>query len=421
MVIRMKKIKSFIYSICKNNVFFRKCAREVKYFLEKRKYAKYKNKYKTDEKLVLFECFDGRSYADSPKAMYLEMLKNKKYKDYHFIWCFNDVESKEHKVLGENRNTSLVKSGSAEYFIAFAKAKYWIVNAKVNDGIVPRNDQVFVQTWHGTPLKKLRCDIEVDSSFNSVSEIRRRNDIDSKRYSYFISPSKFCTDKFNSSFNLLNLHKKNIIIEKGYPRNDFLFNFKDNDIKSIKAKLGIKSNKKIILYAPTFRDNQRSSYEGYTYNLGVDFDKWKKSLSKDYIILFRTHYFISNSIDLSKYKDFIYDVSSYDDVNDLYVISDLIITDYSSVFFDYANLKRPMLFYMYDKEEYKEKMRDFYIDLEELPGPITEKEDDLLKEIKNISSYDKKYNKKYDLFNKKYNYLDGSDCSRKVLEVIIDE
>ena len=107
-MIRMKKIKSFIYSICKNNVFFRKCAREVKYFLEKRKYAKYKNKYKTDEKLVLFECFDGRSYADSPKAMYLEMLKNKKYKDYHFIWCFNDIDSKEHKVLGENRNTSFV-------------------------------------------------------------------------------------------------------------------------------------------------------------------------------------------------------------------------------------------------------------------------------------------------------------------------
>lgn len=417
----MKKIKNFIFSLCKKNVFFRKVLREIKYFLEKRKYAKYKNRFETDSKLILFECFDGRSYADSPKALYLEMLNNKKYKDYKFIWCFNDVDTLEHKILKQNRNTVLVQSGTSEYFEAFAKAKYWIVNAKVNDGIIPRRDQVFVQTWHGTPLKKLRCDIEINSLINTVSEIRRRNDIDVKRYSYFISPSSFCTDKFNSSFNLKYLHKKDIIIEKGYPRNDFLFKFSAKDIKFIKKKLGINSNKKVILYAPTFRDNQRSSYEGYTYNLGVDFAKWKKELSKDYIILFRAHYFISNSIDIGDYKDFIYDVSNYDDVNDLYVVSDMIITDYSSVFFDYANLKRPMLFYMYDKEEYKEKMRDFYIDLDELPGPITDVEDDLLKEIHNIDNYWKKYKKKYDFFNKKYNYLDGKNCSEKVLDVIMHE
>lgn len=421
MVNKMKKIKNFIFSLSKKNVFFRRGLREIKYFLEKRKYARYKNKFETDSRLVLFECFDGRSYADSPKALYLEMLNNKKYKDYKFIWCFNDIDTLGHKALGKNKNTSLVKSGSSEYFEAFAKAKYWIVNAKVNDGIIPKSDQVFVQTWHGTPLKKLRCDIEVDSLINTVSEIRRRNDIDAKRYSYFISPSSFCTDKFNSSFNLKKLHKNDIIIEEGYPRNDFLFKFSKKDVSNIKKKLGIHCNKKIILYAPTFRDNQRSSYEGYTYNLGVDFSKWQKELSKDYIVLFRTHYFIANNIDLSKYKDFIYDVSNYDDVNDLYVISDMIITDYSSVFFDYANLKRPMLFYMYDKKEYKEKMRDFYINLDELPGPITEDEDSLLKDIHNITNYWEKYKKKYDKFNKKYNYLDGKNCSKKVLDVVIDE
>lgn len=402
-------------------MFFRKSLREIKYLWEKFTYLKYKNKYKTDSKLVVFESFDGRSYADSPKALYLEMLNNKKYSDYKFIWAFNDIESDDHKVLEKNRNTTLVKSGSKEYFEAFAKAKYWIVNAKVNDGIIPRNDQVFLETWHGTPLKKLRCDVEHDSLINSVSEIRRRNDIDAKRFTYFISPSKFCTEKFNSSFNLQQIHKKDIIIEKGYPRNDFLFNYSDKDVSLIRRKLGIKNNKKIILYAPTFRDDQHSSYNGYTYELGINFDDMKKRLSKEYIILFRAHYFISNNIDLSKYDGFIYDVSKWDDINDLYIISDMIITDYSSVFFDFANLKRPMLFYMYDREKYQESIRDFYISLDELPGPITENEEDLLNEIDNIKDYWKKYEKKYLAFNKKYNYLDGKNCSRKVLDVVIDE
>lgn len=417
----MSKIKNLIFSICKKNVFFRKSLREIKYLWEKFTYLKYKNKYKTDSKLVVFESFDGRSYADSPKALYLEMLNNKKYSDYKFIWAFNDIESDDHKVLEKNRNTTLVKSGSKEYFEAFAKAKYWIVNAKVNDGIIPRNDQVFLETWHGTPLKKLRCDVEHDSLINSVSEIRRRNDIDAKRFTYFISPSKFCTEKFNSSFNLQQIHKKDIIIEKGYPRNDFLFNYSDKDVSLIRRKLGIKNNKKIILYAPTFRDDQHSSYNGYTYELGINFDDMKKRLSKEYIILFRAHYFISNNIDLSKYDGFIYDVSKWDDINDLYIISDMIITDYSSVFFDFANLKRPMLFYMYDREKYQESIRDFYISLDELPGPITENEEDLLNEIDNIKDYWKKYEKKYLAFNKKYNYLDGKNCSRKVLDVVIDE
>ena len=271
-------------------------------------------------------------------------------------------------------------------------------------------------------MKKLRYDIEVKGAvLNTISEIRKRNDLDAIKFDFFISPSKFCTEKFISAFNLKKLGKDNIIVEKGYPRNDYLFNYKKEDIDKIKKLLKLPKGKKVILYAPTFRDNQHTSGVGYTYNLGINFDKMQKELSKDYIILFRTHYFVSNSFDFSKYDKFIYDVSKYDDINDLYIISDLLITDYSSVFFDFANLKKPMIFYMYDLDDYKNNLRDFYFDLNILPGPIVKQEDDLIKEIKNIDNYDELYHDKYIKFNEKFNYLDDGKSTERVVEVIFNE
>ena len=133
----------------------------------------------------------------------------------------------------------------------------------------------------------------------------------------------------------------------------------------------------------------------------------------------RLHYLVSNVIDVSQFKNFVYDVSNYEDINELYVISDILVTDYSSVFFDYANLKRPIIFYMYDLEEYKNSIRDFYINLKELPGPILENEKDLIKTIKNLNDIYKQYDNKYRKFNKKYNYLDNGEVTSKVLKECI--
>lgn len=111
--------------------------------------------------------------------------------------------------------------------------------------------------------------------------------------------------------------------------------------------------------------------------------------------------------------------SDTDDINDLYIISDILITDYSSVFFDYANLKRPMIFHMYDLEHYRDKSNGFYFDLEEeLPGKITKTDDELLKEIKRISK-EFKCDTKYMKFNEKYNYLDDGQASKRIVEKII--
>lgn len=413
-----KKIKTLLMNIAKKNLIFRKISRKVIYIY---RYIRYKVRgigQKVDDKLILFSTFNGKSYSDSPKAIYLYLLNNDKYKDYKFIWTFKELE--DHKFLEENKNTTIVKQGTKEYEKYMQKAKYWFLNYRVADYIYPKTNQVYAQCWHGTPLKKLGYDLDkTDNALNTLKELRYKYNIDAKKFKYMVSPSKFATEKFITAFNLKELKKENCIIEEGYPRNDFLYNYTEKDVANIKKKLSIGNiDKKILLYAPTWRDNQHQAGVGYTYRTEVNFERLQKELGQDYIILFRAHYFVSNSFDFEKYKGFIYDVSKVDDINELYIISDMLITDYSSVFFDYANLRRPIIFYMYDFEHYKNDIRGFYIDLKELPGNITKTEDDLVEKIKKTNS-NFKYTKVYERFNDKYNYLDDGVATERIVRRII--
>ena len=414
----MVNFKKLVTKISKKNVFIRKIARFINNCFENVKYRIITRGIKVDEKTLIFCCFNGKSYSCSPKAIYEYMRDNPEYKEYKFVWAFKNID--DYEELQANSNTYLVRINSKEYKRCLAKAKYWIFNYKIPDYIYPKKDQVFVQCWHGTPLKRLGCDlIHFDNVLNTIKEMKKRYKIEASKFSYFISPSKFATEKFISAWNLKEIGKENIIIEKGYPRNDFLFNFTQEDVEKIKHKLGIEKDKrKIILYAPTYRANQHEAGVGYTYKEEIDFEHFRKKFGDEYIILFRPHYFIANVFDFEKYKGFVYDVSKIDDINELYVITDILITDYSSVFFDFANLKRPMIFYMYDLEHYRDKSNGFYIDLSELPGKITQTQEELEKEVEKIENkfiYDEKYQK----FNNTYNYLDDGCASKRVIEEII--
>lgn len=412
------KLKKKLEKLIKQNIFIRKIARKI-YFLKCNfQYKMITRKLKVDDELIIFASFNGRSYCDSPKALYEYIIKDEKYKNYKFVWAFKDVE--KHKYLEKNNNTKVIDIKSKEFLKTMGQAKYWIFNYKIQDYIFPKKSQVFVQCWHGTPLKRLGCDLEhFNNAMNSISEIRDRYHMEAEKFSYFISPSKFASEKFISTWDLKKIGKENIMLEEGYPRNDFLYNYTEDDVINIKEKLNIKStNKKIILYAPTYRDNQHSTEIGYTYKTQVDFDKLQEELSNEYIILFRAHWLVAQSFNFDKYKDFIIDVSNYDDINHLYVISDMLITDYSSVFFDYANLKRPIIFYMYDLEDYRDNIRGFYLKLEELPGNIVKREGELINEIKDLST-NFTYNIKYKKFNEKFNYLDDGKASKRVVDKIL--
>lgn len=414
-----KKIKKVLMDISKKNIFLRKIFRKCLLLKNKFRYWRYKRKYKIDDKTILFEAFGGRNYTCSPKAIYEKMLTMPEFENFKFVWAFK--EPGKHEIQADER-TKIIKSKSKEYYKYCSIAKYWIVNSIMLEHVTKKEGQIYVQCWHGTPLKKLRYDIEVTGAvLNTIKEIRKRNDIDAKRFDYFISPSKYCTEKFASAFNLKALGKDNIIIEEGYPRNDFLFNKTEKDIIEIKRKIGIPLDKKVIFYLPTFRDNQHTSGVGYTYKLELDLDRFKKKFEDEYVMLFSPHYFIANSIDLSKYEGFIINVARYDEINELYLVSDIIMTDYSSVFFDFANLKKPMIFYMYDYEVYQGKLRDFYISLDELPGPIAKTQDELERYLENIEEEAEKNIEKYIKFNQKYNYLDDGNASERVIKAIFKE
>ena len=351
-------IKKFAINIAKKQSGFRKESRKILLESRKKSYDEIRDRIKTDPKVILFSTFDGRSYGDSPKAIYEYMLTQEKFEDYTFVWAFRNP--KQFTFVLDNPNTYIVTVNTKDYEVAAATAKYWVYNYRMSDHIYPKGDQVYIQLWHGTPLKRLGYDINIsDNAMNSKSEIREKYKVDASKFKY-------------------------------------------------------------ILHAPTWRDNQHQAGIGYTYKTEVDFDKLKANLGDEYIILFRAHYLVANSFDFDKYKGFVYDVSKVNDINHLYVISDLLVTDYSSVFFDYANLKRPEIFYMYDLEAYGNEIRGFYIDLDELPGPIVQTEDELIKAIKNAET-DRSYDEKYKAFNDKFNYLDDGKAAQRVTEAIIEE
>ena len=300
-----------------------------------------------------------------------------------------------------------------------AKSKFWIVNCKLPSYCIKKDEQVYIQTWHGTPLKRLAHDIETKDDITfyrskmSRDEMTKSYDVDVAKYNYLISPNEYSSEIFESCFKI----DKEKIKEYGYPRNDYLVNITNEEIDKLKIKYNIPTDKKVILYAPTWRDNKFNE-KGYIYELKVDFNKWKDMLGDEYVVIFKPHYLISNKFKDIKLDNFLFSFDENVDINELYVMSDLLITDYSSVFFDYAILNRPILFYMYDLEEYRDELRGFYLDInKELPGKITIDEDELLSVIKN-ENY-KEYDEKLKEFRNTYNSLEDGKASQRVINNLI--
>jgi len=409
-------VKKFGINVAKHQASLRKHTRKLLLDSRKKSYNEIRNSTPTDSRVILFSTFDGRSYGDSPKAIYEYMLNDPRFEEYKFVWAFRNP--KAFTFVLDNPNTYITTVNTRDYEKTCATAKYWIYNYRMSDHIYPKDDQVYIQLWHGTPLKRLGYDISIsDNAMNSKTEIREKYRVDAEKFRYILAPSEFAKEKFISAWNLSAVGKENTVLELGYPRNDFLTNYTEQDTERIIKELKLPRGKKYILYAPTWRDNQHKAGVGYVYKPEVDFDKLRKALSDEYIILFRAHYLVANSFDFKKYEGFVYNVSQVNDINHLYVISDMLVTDYSSVFFDYANLRRPEIFYMYDLDAYGTEIRGFYISLDELPGPIVKTEEELISAVKNPVDYSEKYRK----FNKKFNYLDDGQASKRVVETIIEE
>ncbi len=182
----------------------------------------------------------------------------------------------------------------------------------------------------------------------------------------------------------------------------------------------IPADKKVVLYAPTWRDDQYATSLGYTLDLGVDFEALRAQLGDGYVVLFRAHYLIASQFDFERLGGFVLDVSDVSDVNDLYAASDMLVTDYSSVFFDFANLGKPIVFYMYDLDYYASEMRGFYVDLPDLPGPVVTDQQGLVGALVAADSPDDDLKRRYHRFRERFNPMDDGHASERVLERVID-
>ena len=210
------------------------------------------------------------------------------------------------------------------------------------------------------------------------------------------------------------------MLKYGYPRNDILHaDNRDSIAASIKKKVGIPKDKKVILYAPTWRDDEYYESGKYKFDLKLNLRMMQKKLSDEYVVILRTHYFIADNLDVTGLEGFVYNLSKYDDIAELYLISDILITDYSSVFFDYANLKRPMLFFTYDLDKYRDVLRGFYIDMEkELPGPLLFTTEEIIDSIENINTVNAKYASIYNEFYDRFCGWEDGHASENCIKAV---
>jgi len=358
-----------------------------------------------NEKKIVFESFLGKNYADSPKYIYEYMVKH--YPEYEFVWSFNETN---HDIPG---NAKQVKRLSLAYYYHMATAKYWVSNMRQPLHLQKREGNVFLQTWHGTPLKKLVFDM--DEVYSANPKYKQQFYEQSRLWDYLIAANSYSSDIFKSAFKF-----DKVMLEDGYPRNDTLYINNNSDyITKMKTKLNIPLDKKVILYAPTWRDDEFYEPGKYKFNLKFDLQKMQEKLGEEYVILLRMHYFIADDLNINGYEGFVYNMSKYDDIAELYLISDILITDYSSVFFDYSNLRRPILFYTYDLEKYRDQLRGFYIDIEnEVPGPLVKTTDEIIDAVLNIDKVTIEYKEKYDVFYDKICSWESGKATEKIVKKV---
>lgn len=317
--------------------------------------------------LYIFESQYGGRFDDNPKAIYNQLRKENDSKNKLF-WS---IRYRDRRIV-ENEDVKVLYRFSVRWLYYMARANFWIVNARMPQWLKKREGTKYVQTWHGTPLKKLALDMDTFSMPGSDLKTYKENFLtETKKWDYLVAPNQYSKDIFKSCFAF-----EKTFIDSGYPRNDVLYQ-KNNptDINLIKKRLGLPLDKKIILYAPTWRDDYYISKGKYKFHIPFDIEKLIKILDDQAVFIFRAHYLVAESLSEVADKPNIYNFSANEDISDLYLVSDLLITDYSSVFFDYANLKRPMLFYAYDFEHYRDHLRGFYFDIEKKsPGPFVTEE-----------------------------------------------
>ncbi|PJM73832.1 hypothetical protein CS006_01260 [Bifidobacterium primatium] len=341
---------------------------------------------------IVFESSWGAKTDCNPGAMYEYMAKN--HPEYTCIWSLNDPR------IALDGNARRVVKRSAAYYYALARTKYLINNVNFVDSYEKRNGQIEIQTMHGTPLKTLGLDVPGElSTPEAVDRFLRR----CGRWDYLVVQSSRAEEITKSCY----AYQKDYL-RTGYPRNDILFQMRnDEDIADLKRKYGVDPHRKLVLYAPTWRRRGR-------FDLELDFAKIADQLGPEYQLGLRVHQFAASGFNEEDLDSRVINLSNVKSMEELFLISDMVITDYSSLMFDYAVLNRPLLFYVYDLEEYRDHLRGFNIDLEsEAPGPLLFTTDEVIDAIRRSDEVEQQYRGAYQTFRERYcTYETGHACEQ---------
>ncbi|WP_144554152.1 glycosyltransferase [Bacillus sp. X1(2014)] len=376
-------------------------------------YTQYYERCTVNDKTILYESRDGKSLTDSPYAIFKYLLHNPEYKDYHHIWSISKFEDLETIISAYQHldNVTFVKRNSKAYLKALASCKYLINNSTFQSFFIRKQEQIYINTWHGTPLKSMGFDIPGNPS---VSQNVVRNFLSAD---YLISPNEHTTNMFLDSYKLKGIYNGEII-EEGYPRMDLTFHTEANPYFDYLAKIGLKIDrtKKTILYAPTWKGTNVSKAKNDMYQIIADMTYLKQQVSKEYNILIKVHPFLfAEARKFTEIKDIL--IPDFVDTNELLSVIDLLITDYSSIFFDFLVTDNPILFFVWDYDDYNET-RGRYLSDDELPGPTLFTINEVADAVQNIEKVRDDYKEVYLNAKHRFTHHDDGNVTERIAESI---
>lgn len=310
-----------------------------------------------DNEMVLFTGHT-RKYNDSPRTIYEYMIKQERFKNLKYVWGLDDLTV---EIPG---NPIKVKSDTLDYFKYSLRSKYWVACVNIERGLhYKKKNCLYLNTWHGAPVNAMG------------NQVPNRKDFDFTDVDFFCYESEWNKELDKKYLNI----REESMIPSGLPRNDELYYVTPEKVDKLKEQLGLPKDKKIILYAPTWRE---STDNGDTYSITppMNIKYWEEKLGNEYILLLRTHAY-TNKLMGVQFDDFCRNYTSYPRINDLFAVADILISDYSSCISDYCILERPIICFGWDYDTYK-KIRGLNLDFEhEMPSGVLKTEQDVVNHI----------------------------------------
>ncbi|MFC1418980.1 bifunctional glycosyltransferase/CDP-glycerol:glycerophosphate glycerophosphotransferase [Streptacidiphilus cavernicola] len=355
---------------------------------------------------VLYDVFEGKSYSDSPRAVHQEFVRRSAQLDH--LWVVRDDRMRAPAGVTE------VVAHSAAWYEALARSRYIVGNTHLPPWIERREGQVIVQTWHGTPLKRIGFDF--DNPWFSDTGYLKDLEREAGQWSLLLSPNRFSTPIMRRAFRF-----QGEILESGYPRNDILLApDREKQADRVRRTLGLPEDKKVVLYAPTWREDRVRHQGGHQLDLRIDLEQARAALGRDHVLLIRPHAHVVDPVPGAG-DGFVWDVGSYPDIQDLFLVADVLVTDYSSVMFDFAVTGRPILFFTYDLEHYRDQLRGFYFDFEkQAPGPLLGTSEQLVDALRDLPAAAGRWAPAYTAFRESFCDLDDGRASERVVDRMLE-